>query len=280
VLRGWVRRHGEYRWDADLWRGLRPYAVMELLNQLTQWLDMLLLGVLGAPVAVGYYGVARGFSRALEIVHISAGHNFLPSATAALHHGGRDEFVSVYVRTRTFIFALLWPFLAVCLAAPAAVIRPLFGEVYLPATPVLRLLGFALAAQALFGYKDLALIALGHARLTAGASVRSFGAGVLAMVLMIPPFGANGAAAGVLVMAAVRGAALAHLLWREAAIRPWIEDLPRAVLWAVAFTGGTWVLAVLAGATGIVTAAWVAGAALVGSLLVLSSLYPGRRQSA
>ena len=100
------------------------------------------------------------------------------------------------------------------------------------------------------------------------------------MVLMIPPFGANGAAAGVLVMAAVRGAALAHLLWREAAIRPWIEDLPRAVLWAVAFTGGTWALAVLAGATGIVTAAWVAGAALVGSLLVLSSLYPDRRQSA
>jgi len=280
LLRGWVRRQGEHRWDSDLWRGLRPYAVMELLSQLTQWVDMLILGVLGAPAAVGYYGVARTFSRALEIVHISAGHNFLPSATAALHRGGRDEFVRVYVRTRMFIFALLWPFLALCLATPVAVIRPLFGEVYLPATPVLRLLGFALAAQAAFGYKDLALIALGHASLTAGASVRSFGAGLLAMVLLVPTFGATGAAAGVLVMAVVRGAALAHLLWREAAIRPWIEDLPGAVGWAVILTGGAWLVALLAGVSGIVAAAWVAGAALVGSLSVLISLFPVRRQFA
>jgi O-antigen/teichoic acid export membrane protein len=280
VMRGWVRRQGEHRWDSDLWQGLRPFAVMELLNQLTQWTDMLILGVLGAPAAVGYYGVARSFSRALEIVHISAGHNFLPSATAALHHGGRCEFVRVYVRTRTFIFALLWPFLALCLAVPDTVIGPLFGEVYLPAVPALRLLGIALAVQAAFGYKDLALIALGHAGVTAGASVRSFGAGLLAMVLLIPPFGATGAAAGVLVMAAVRGAALAHLLWRKAAIRPWMEDLPRAVLWAVTLTGGAWALALLAGATGIVAAASVAGAASVGSLFVLISLYPVRRQPA
>ena len=280
MLRGWVRRQREHAWDRDLWQGLRPYAVMELLSQLTQWVDMLILGVLGAPAVVGYYGVARSFSRALEIVHISAGHNFLPSATAALHHGGRDEFVRVYVRTRTFIFALLWPFLALCLASPATVIRPLFGEVYLPATPALRLLGVALAVQAAFGYKDLALIAMGHASLTAGVSVRAFGAGLLAMVLLIPPFGATGAAGGVLVVAVVRGAVLAHLLWREAAIRPWIEDLPRAVLWAVTFTGGAWVLALAAGATGIVAAAWVAGAALVGSSFVLISLFPVRRWAA
>jgi O-antigen/teichoic acid export membrane protein len=280
VMRGWVRRQGKHRWDSHLWQGLRPFAVMELLNQLTQWTDMLILGVLGAPAAVGYYGVARSFSRALEIVHISAGHNFLPSATAALHHGGRDEFVRVYVRTRTFIFALLWPFLALCLAVPATVIRPLFGVVYLPATPVLRLLGIALAVQAAFGYKDIALIALGHASLTARASVRSFGAGLLAMVVLIPPFGGTGAAAGVLVMTAARGAALAHLLWREATIRPWREDFPGAVLWTVTFTGAAWVLAVLAGATGIVAAALVAGAASVGSLFVLISLYPVRRQPA
>jgi hypothetical protein len=78
VMRGWVRRQGEHRWDSDLWQGLRPFAVMELLNQLTQWTDMLILGVLGAPAAVGYYGVARSFSRALEIVHISAGRNPIP----------------------------------------------------------------------------------------------------------------------------------------------------------------------------------------------------------
>jgi O-antigen/teichoic acid export membrane protein len=277
LLRGWVRREGEKGWDRELWQGLRPYAVMELLSQLTQWVDMLMLGVLGTPAAVGFYGVARSFFRALEIVHISAGHNFLPSATAALHHGGREQFVRVYVRTRTLIFALLWPFLALCIAAPAAVIRPLFGEAYLPAAPVLRLLAAALAVQAAFGYKDLALIALGSAPPTARMSVYSFGAGLLAMVVLIPPLGGTGAAAAVLVMAVVRGAALAYLLWREAAIRPWVEDLPPRVLWAVGVTGVAWTLALLADATGRGTVAWVAGAAVVGSLSVLVSLYPARR---
>jgi len=277
VLRGWVRREGEHGWDRELWQGLRPYTVMELVNQLTQWVDMLMLGVLATPAVVGFYGVARSFFRALEVVHISAGHNFLPSATAALHHGGREQFVRVYVRTRTFIFALLWPFLALCIAAPAAVIRPLFGEAYLPAAPVLRLLAGALAVQAAFGYKDLALIALGSAPPTARMSVYSFGAGLLAMVVLIPPLGGTGAAAAVLVMAVVRGAALAHLLWREASIRPWVEDLPSRVLWAVGVTGAAWVLALLADATGRGTVALVAGAAVVGSLSVLVSLYPARR---
>jgi O-antigen/teichoic acid export membrane protein len=277
VLRGWVRREGEKGWDRALWQGLRPYAVMELLSQLTQWVDMLMLGVLGTPAAVGFYGVARSFSRALEIVHISAGHNFLPSATNALHRGGREEMIRVYVRTRTFIFALLWPFLALCIAAPGAVIGPLFGAPYLPAAPVLRLLAAALLVQAVFGYKDLALIALGSAPPTARTSVYSFGAGLLGMVVLIPPLGGTGAAAAVLVMAVVRGTALAHLLWREAAIRLWVEDLPPRVLWAVAVTGAGWMLALLTNATGTVTIAWVAGAALVGSLSVLVSLYPARR---
>ena len=52
------------------------------------------------------------------------------------------------------------------------------------------------------------------------------------------------------------------------------------MLWAVTFTGGAWVLTLLAGATGVVAAAWVAGAALVGSFFVLISLFPVRRWAA
>jgi len=277
VLRGWLRRGDGKVWDRELWQGLRPYSVMELLSQLTQWADMLVLGALGSPAAVGFYGVGRSFSRALEIVHISAGHNFLPSATSALHRGGREEMIRVYVRTRTFIFALLWPFLALCIAAPAAVIGPLFGAPYLPAAPALRLLAAALLVQAVFGYKDLALIALGSAPPTARVSVYSFGAGLLAMVVLIPPFRGVGAATAVLVMAAVRGAALARLLWRAAGIRPWVEDLPPRVMWAVGVTVAGWVLALLADAASAVTAAFVLGTALVGSVSVLVSLYPARR---
>jgi O-antigen/teichoic acid export membrane protein len=277
ALRGWLRRDQAPGWDRVLWKGLRPYSVMEVLNQLGQWADILVLGALGAPAAVGFYGVARSFSRALEIVHVSAAHNYLPSATAALHGDSRAEFTRVYVQTRTLIFALLWPLLAVSVAAPAALIAPLFGTAYLPAAPVLRLLAVALAVQAFFGYKELALIALGHPELTARVSMRSFGAGVLAMFLLIPPFGATGAAAAVLVMALVRGTALAHLLWRRAAIRPWVEDAPAAVVGAVVVTAVAWLAAAVGGATVVVTGAAVLGGAVTGSVVVLTSLYSTHR---
>jgi O-antigen/teichoic acid export membrane protein len=277
AMRGWLRREGTLGWDPELWRRLRPYSVMEVVNQLMLWADVLVLGVLGTPEAVGYYGVARSFSRALEIVHVSAAYNYLPSATAALVGSGRDEFIRVYVRTRTLVFALLWPLLAVSIAAPEALIAPLFGATYLPGAPLLRLLAIALGVQAIFGYKELALIALGDARSTAVVSVWSFGTGLLALVALVPPLGATGAAAAVLLMALARGVALARVLWRKAGIRPWVEDVPAAVVAAAVLTAAAWVIAALAGATLMVTGATVLTAAVMGSLVVLGGLYRARR---
>lgn len=270
--RGWLRRADVNGWDRELWRGLRPFSLMEVLNQLTQWVDMLVLGALGAPAAVGFYGVARSLSRALEIVHLSAAHSFLPSATAALHAGGRERFIRVYVRTRTLMFALLWPFLAVSIATPAVVILPLFGASYLPAAPVLRVLASALLVQVIFGYKDLALVALGSAASTARIGAFSFVAGVLVMLALVPRLGGSGAAAGVLVLAAVKGIAQAHVLSRTAGIRPWGEDVPPVVLAAAALTVAAWLLSLLAGSGASTTARAVGGAAASGSLLVFFSL--------
>jgi O-antigen/teichoic acid export membrane protein len=277
MLRGWVSRVPARWWDRELWRGLRPFSVMELLSQLTQWTDMLVLGALGAPAAVGFYGVARSFSRALEIVHVSAAHNFLPAVTAALHGVGRDELVRVYVRTRTFIFALMWPFLALCIAAPAAVVGRLFGAPYLPAAPILRLLGLALLLRAMFGYKDLALIALDRAAFTARVGAVSFAGGLVVMLALVPFFGGEGAATAVLVMTVMNGIALAKSLWRVAGVRPWVEDLPPRVVGSIGLTAVAWLVANAVSASATATAAWVVAAAAVGSLWVVLSLYPEQR---
>ena len=107
-------------------------------------------------------------------------------------------------------------------------------------------------------------------------SVVAFVAGLLAMVLLIPPFGAMGEPGGVLVMALVRGTALAHLLWRKAANQPWAEDVPATVVGAAVVTAVAWASAAVAGATGVVKGASVLKGAVTGSLVVPVVLYSTR----
>lgn len=270
VACGWLGKPVAVGWDRELLRGLPPFTLMEALSQLTQWMDMVILGVVAPPAAVGFYTVARGLSRALQMVHLSASHSFLPAATAAAESGGAEPFLRTYTRTRVLIFALFWPLLAPCLLAPLAVITLLYGDSYAPAAPVLLALALAFTVEAAFGYKDLSLIAVGRAREVSHISVASTAVGLALMFALTPTLHGAGAALALLVMSATRGTSLAWKLWRErgVALR---HDAPIPVVIAVVAT-----LAASLG-TAAVPARWaqvalVAGTAGLASLAILAHL--------
>jgi len=216
MRRGWFVHGG--RWDRVLTGSLRPFAALEGLGQLQQWLDMAVVGVLASPMQVGYFGVAKALLRAMRLLSAAGSHGYLPLAAAAHQRGDRGDLGAAYRHARLISLALVWLPAGLCLLAPRQVIVAFAGAAYAPATLTLQLLAVTLLVDVLPGYMDTTLEAMGDAATLARVRTVSLLLGALAMVVLTWRFGAAGTAAGLLVMAVVRNLLLAVHLWRR--LRP------------------------------------------------------------
>ncbi len=271
---GWLAGGDWRRWDRTLLAGLPAFAFLEAFNQAGQWLDTVVLGALAPAAGVGFYGVARGLSRALQMVHQAGAHRFLPEATTALLAQDGMELRRVLRRSRALMFALYWPLAAPCLLAPHSTVTLFFGDAFVPAGDLLRLLAVGFAVEALFGYADLALVAAGRAAVVASVTLLSTALGLTVMVFAVPRFGVAAAALAMTLASLGRSAALAVRLSHETSVKPWTvvgtpamgRSLLLTLVAAAAFQfGGGAPLATLAG----IVAAAVAGSALVARELIL-----------
>jgi len=278
VLRGWFQPAQRGSHDRALVAGLRPFALLEGLNQTVQWADMMLLAVLAPAYETGLFAVARGLSRALQSVVIAVAHGFLPAATDAWAMMGAHGLRSVYVRARALTFALLWPGLALCLATPGLPVRVLFGTAYAASASALRVLAAALLLDALFGAKELALMAAGGASDAARAGTAGIVTGVATLLLLGPRLGATGAALAVLAMTVTKAGVSTWALRRRAAVRVFEHDLPASVRGALGLVVVVSLACALAAAPELLIAAAVVSASAAGSVVVV--IAARRRESA
>jgi O-antigen/teichoic acid export membrane protein len=245
ATKGWLSA-GSHTPPEPLLPVLRPYAATEVLAQAALWLDVVVLGALAPPVVVGLYGIARGLTRVLDLVRQASSHGYLPSASAAVARGQGDGIAPLHVSTRLFAFALVWPFLAVCLLAPAPLLGLLFGPAYESAAPALRLLALASFLSSFFDYLDLILVAERRPGDVLRAGVVSIAALVALLAALVPPYGGEGAALALLGSSLLRGLLLHRLAFRSRSFRPFLPAVTGpALLAAVSLVVGATVLRVL-----------------------------------
>jgi O-antigen/teichoic acid export membrane protein len=273
--RGWLLRPPGPPASADrpLLAGLRPFATLEGLNQVNQWMDLLLLGALAPAAAVGFFGVARSVYRALEMTLRAPAHAFLPSATEAAGRGDEVLFGRVYRRTRLVALALLWLPLGISLWVPEVPVVLLAGAEYAPAAGLLRLLALVVLVSGLTAFMDLSLVARGREGAVALVQTGSVAAGLLLLLVLVPPFGAVGAAVALLGMELVRAAAVVALVVRTSPLRRLGDHLPGRLLGALALlaaSGGVLLLA--ADGPVVVRTAVAAAGSAAGALLLAGGL--------
>lgn len=224
---GWFRRSGPRatrRRDHRLLASLPPFTALEVLRQLEQWADLLVLGALLPARQVGFYGLAKSLVRAASMLMLAAGHGYLPAATAAWQRN-RDELLGVYLEARRLALSLLWAPLAVLLLAPELPLEWIAGEAYRPAAPVVRLLALGLLVEAVLGYKDQTLLAVGRAREVGILRGLTLATGLGLVIFLASRHGAVGAAAAVALTAGLRGVLLIVVLRRHATVRLRRHDL-------------------------------------------------------
>lgn len=256
--------------DRGLIAALAPFVVIEVCSQLGAWMDVILLGVFAPAAVVGVYGVARGLTKAAQLVLASVAHSFLPQATV---FGPGPELARLYARSRLFTFALVWPAVVAFLLVPEVVLRTLFGAAYAGGAGPLRILGLALLMDWLAVGKDGALVAAGWGAVVSRIAGLATLTGLGMTLALVPRQGATGAALALLIMAGGRTLGLAVELWRREPTPLLRHDLPVPVVVGLLAVLASAVLA-LSPLTQLVEAGVVAA---VGSGLAVGSLWRGRQ---
>jgi O-antigen/teichoic acid export membrane protein len=251
---GWFER--PMRVGRRAWRYAGVVYATSNLGSATRHLDVLLLGLLLDPVAVGLYGAASQFTLALEIWTRSLVSSFGPRVAKHLDTGDTAAVVGVYRAASRIGVAAIAPFVVAGTVAATDVLGLVFGNDYRPAGVVLAvlLLG-AVVRAATIGASTLLTVGDREGtelRISAvGAVVTA--AGTLALVPFFGLLGAAGAkVAALLLLQVFRFRAIRQILGQRLGVSHVTGPLAAMVLGTAAglavrlpLGAGWWVAAVV-----------------------------------
>jgi O-antigen/teichoic acid export membrane protein len=210
---------------------------MTFATVLTQ-LDIFFLGVFHGAAVTGLYSpasAAADFAVAIPMVLVSF---FVPAATDLATRHALVEVGDLYRWGTRWGIALAAPALAVLLVCPGAALAVAFGHgVQGMATP-LRILALGVFLQTITGLNGPTLDAFGVPRQVAVRQLISLFAAIAACLLLIPPFGAAGAAWTIDVGFFATNILCSWRLYRQYHILP--------LDWAIVITIGSFALALVA----------------------------------
>ena len=210
-FQGWTSMKGLARYMRD---GVILGLNQLLVNGFTQ-IDILMLGVLGSAEDVAVYHVGNRVAY-MALVVLGAVH-FVTAPSVARYWGGeqREAFDNLLARASLTAFTGCLC-LAVVIGAWAAELERLFGSSFDGAKDIMAVLLAGHVAFAFFGLSDTALVMSKFAGLSVAAFLAANVTNVIGNLLMIPRWGASGAAASSAIALVTLGiwlwAACAHKL--------------------------------------------------------------------
>lgn len=178
----------------EFWAFSLPRAMAAMFSVTITWLDVLLVGRLDSTTEAGIYGVASRLyivgAYALQAVGTAAA----PQFSELIAAGERGALERIYQLGTWWTMTISWPFYAVMLVFPAAMMEAFFGPGYASGGRALAILGFAGLLDVGTGNSQAVLLMSGHSRLYAANTAAALAANVGLNLALVPPFGITGAA--------------------------------------------------------------------------------------
>ncbi|WP_255198804.1 flippase [Halorarius litoreus] len=196
-----------------------PLTATKAANVLDKRVDIILLGVLLNPVAVGYYVVAKQVSNVLSTPAGSFGFTISPAYSEQKAKDRAEHAARLYETAFTYVLLFYIPAGVGLILVADSTIRVVFGADYLPAVPVVQVFSAYILVYAINKITSDGLDFLGRARersvvLTA-TSVANFGLNLV----LIPEFGVIGAAVATVVTNTVYTLSNVYLIHQELPVR-------------------------------------------------------------
>lgn len=245
---------------------------MNLLNFLLLWSDILVMGKFRSAAEVGFYAIASRLATGVSMPTDSLGASLAPSFSSLTGREDKEGLRRLFHTSTRWIF-LLSSFAGLALVLAGFPILGIFGPEFQKGYAALCVLVLGQVITSLFGANGTLITMTGHPRVNLANSV-VMGLGNLGLtLLLVPRYGALGAAGASALSWSVVNATRAVEIWFILKIGPWDRTMIKPVLcllsggtvgglllWAAGGTscGPTGpVVACLAGLAGFALAWWV-----------------------
>ena len=235
-----------------------PLMLSAVAGIVLQRSDVVLLGLLSGPAAAGEYApVLRAFDIAPVIVS-AIGYYFFSVGASLVRRKDFDRLRDAYVSVTKWEMVLTMPLLLTLLLLPVPVMTTLYGPTFSDTDTIARVLAVGFIVNVITGVNGGALVALGATRQIAIRSTVLIVTNIVLNIVLIPPFGALGAALATTIVTIALNAFNSLLIWRLARLHPLRSD-------TVAFF-----VAIVVAASASIAAVYALGleASLAGSVVV------------
>lgn len=190
-----------------------PLVAVDLLFVTMNTTNVWMLQHFGTTTDVADYRVVQPAARLNMIVMTSFAMLFTPLAARLFARGDRSGIHELYWRTAAWIAIFSFPVFALTFASSEPMTVALFGERYESSAAILTLLSAGYYFNAALGFNGLTLRVYGLVRYIVIISVAAAVANVAINLLLIPSYGAVGAAVGTLVTLVI------HNILKQAGLR-------------------------------------------------------------
>lgn len=193
----------------------------------SQYLEVIVIGVLLSPAAAGGYFVASRLANAFAMI-TGALHSFSTREIARQHHSAGPEAVSATLRQISLLTLVPAAIGLVAIVLGGHWILGIFGPSFVAEYPVLLVLSLGTAVLALAGPAASVLLLTGHERLYSGLLAANVALRFVLIGALASLYGSIGAAAASSLAAILTAVALTHACRRSAGLDPAVTMfLPR-----------------------------------------------------
>ncbi len=190
-----------------------PMMTSDLVSIVIHSADALLLGYFHGPEEVAFYRVVLPAAKLNSIVMTSFSMLFTPTASRLFAQQDFAGINELYWRTAVWLAVLSFPVfvLTFSIADPLTVF--LYGERYARSGLILALLSLGYYFSAALGFNGLTLKVIGKLRYIVNVNIAAAAANVLLNLVLIPRYGALGAACG------TAGTMIIHNILKQTGLR-------------------------------------------------------------
>lgn len=176
-----------------------PLTASHSANILDRRVDTVLVGFFVNPVAVSYYVLGKQISEFVTVPSGSLGFSLSPALGEQKATDSLDRAARLYEQSLEYVFLLYLPAAVGMILVAEPTITMVFGADYAGAVPVLQVLGVYVVFQSITDVTTNGLDYLGRAKARAVAKGVTSTGNVVLNVVLIPIYGAAGAAAATVV---------------------------------------------------------------------------------
>lgn len=242
TARGVLRPRLSWTVAKDLLWFAFPLLGVGIMANLTTWTATLTLGYLQPAAELGRFSAPLRLAAIIPVPLSGMNFLFLPVVSKLVARGAIQEVQELYCSTTKWAFLVTLPLMTYFVVDAEFVVTFLFGAAYHDAANVLRILVIGFAVNAFTGPNGSALVAFGDTRTQFVLSMMASGAAVLLCLLLVPHYGALGAALGTTIAKSSSNVLMSVVLFRKFRIHALNSAYIKPVLLVIAVAGTVWLI--------------------------------------